>query len=178
MRQRAEAGQRPGLQQGRDHGRDGPGLRRAQGGRLELAERHLHHLLEGLSRDPDGDPALHLPDTLIELGWLTELRGDLAGAMALHAEAVAFAWKIGDPRTTVGAVEGAAGAAGPTEKSALLLGLAAAAREGYQLPPGKAEVEDIERVTVRAREALGEQAFAAAFAQGGAYKLDDAQGLL
>ncbi|MEV0823996.1 BTAD domain-containing putative transcriptional regulator [Nonomuraea rubra] len=144
-------------------------------GRLDLAEGHLHHLLEGLSRDPDGEPALHLPDTLIELGWLTELRGDLAGAMALHAEAWAFAWKIGDPRTTIGAVEGAAAAAGPTEQSALLLGLAAAAREGYQLPPGVAELEDIERVTVRTREALGEEAFAAAFAQGGTYKLDDAQ---
>ncbi|MEV1002861.1 BTAD domain-containing putative transcriptional regulator [Nonomuraea sp. NPDC050202] len=147
-------------------------------GRLDLAERHLHHLLEGLSRDPDGEPALHLPDTLIELGWLTELRGDLAGAMALHAEALAFAWKIGDPRTTIGAVEGAAAAAGPAEKSALLLGVAAAAREGYQLPPNAAELEDIERVTVRTREALGEEAFAAAFAQGGTYKLDDAQDLL
>ncbi|MGW3342503.1 AfsR/SARP family transcriptional regulator [Nonomuraea rubra] len=147
-------------------------------GRLDLAEGHLRHLLEGLSRDPDGEPALHLPDTLIELGWLTELRGDLAGAMALHAEAWAFAWKIGDPRTTIGAVEGAAAAAGPTEQSALLLGLAAAAREGYQLPPGAAELEDIERVTVRTREALGEEAFAAAFAQGGTYKLDDAQDLL
>ncbi|WP_344471725.1 AfsR/SARP family transcriptional regulator [Nonomuraea monospora] len=147
-------------------------------GRLELAERHLLHLLEPLSRDPDGDPALHLPDTLIELGWLTELRGDLAGAMALHAEAMAFGWRIGDPRTTVGAVEGAAAAAGPTEKSALLLGLAAATRESYQLPPNAAELEDIERATVRTREALGEQAFAAAFARGGTYKLDDAQGLL
>ncbi|TYB47292.1 AfsR/SARP family transcriptional regulator [Nonomuraea sp. PA05] len=147
-------------------------------GRLELAERHLLHLLEPLSRDPDGDPALHLPDTLIELGWLTELRGDLAGAMALHAEAMAFGWRIGDPRTTVGAVEGAAAAAGPTEKSALLLGLAAATRESYQVPPNAAELADIERATVRTREALGEQAFAAAFARGGTYKLDDAQGLL
>lgn len=147
-------------------------------GRLDLAERHLLHLLEGLSRDPDGDPALHLPDTLIELGWLTELRGDLAGAMALHAEAMAFAWRIGDPRTTVGAVEGAAAAAGPTEKSALLLGLAAAVRESYQLPLGAAELEDIERATARTREALGEEAFAVAFAKGGTYKLDDAQSLL
>ncbi|NJP89485.1 AfsR/SARP family transcriptional regulator [Nonomuraea sp. FMUSA5-5] len=147
-------------------------------GRLDLAEHHLLHLLEGLSRDPDGDPALHLPDTLIELGWLTELRGDLAGALALHAEAFAFAWRIGDPRTTIGAVEGAAAASGLTEKSALLLGLAAAARESYQLSPNEAEQEDLHRVTARTREALGEEAFAAAFARGGTYKLDDAQSLL
>ncbi|MCF6473270.1 AfsR/SARP family transcriptional regulator [Nonomuraea sp. MG754425] len=147
-------------------------------GRLDLAERHLNHLLEGLSRDPDAEPALHLPDTLIELGWLTDLRGDPAAAMALHAEALTYGWRIGDPRTSIGAVVGAASAAGPTEQSALLLGLAAAARDSYRLRPGTAEREDVESVTTRAREALGEEAFAAAYARGGTYKLDDAQKLL
>ncbi|WP_043616532.1 BTAD domain-containing putative transcriptional regulator [Nonomuraea candida] len=147
-------------------------------GRLDLAERHLNHLLEGLSRDPDGEPALHLPDTLIELGHLKELRGDPAAAMELHAEALAFGRKIGDPRTSSSAVVGAAAAAGGTEKAALLLGLAAAVREANQLTVGISELVDIDRATARAREALGEEAFARAYEQGAAHKLDDADKLL
>ncbi|MFC5834037.1 BTAD domain-containing putative transcriptional regulator [Nonomuraea insulae] len=147
-------------------------------GRLDLAETHLRHLLDGLSRDPDVEPALHLADTLVELGHVMELRGDPGAAMELHTEALAAALKVGDPRTTAGIVEGAASAGGPTERSARLLGLAASARQHHQLPPGPSELVDIERVTERVREALGEEAFAAAYAQGGAYKLADAQDLL
>ncbi|MBF8194159.1 hypothetical protein ITP53_52525 [Nonomuraea sp. K274] len=147
-------------------------------GRLDLAERHLHHLLEWVSRDPDVEPAVHLADTLIEFGYLTQLRGDPAGAMELQVEAMAAARRIGDPRTLAGAVEGAASAAGPTETAARLLGLAAAARETNGTPAGPSEQEDIERVTTRVREALGEEAFAAAYAQGATYKLDDAPDLL
>ncbi|MEV0622459.1 BTAD domain-containing putative transcriptional regulator [Nonomuraea sp. NPDC050404] len=147
-------------------------------GRPDLAERHLNHLLEGLSRDPDDEPALQLPDTLIELGFVKELGGDPAVAMDLHAEALAAALKIGDPRTAIGAVVGAAAASGFTERSAVLLGLAAAAREIHQLTPGVAELVDIERVTARTRDALGEEAFEKAYAQGFGYKLDDAAKLI
>ncbi|SEG60304.1 Predicted ATPase [Nonomuraea solani] len=147
-------------------------------GRLDLAEPHLRHLLEGVSRDPDDEPALHLPDTLLELGYLLELRGDLATAMELHTEALAAGLKIGDPRTAIGAVEAAAAAAGPTELSATLLGLAGAARKHHELPAGPSELEDIERAATRTRAALGEEAYAAAYALGAARKLDDAQDLL
>ncbi|MEV0389590.1 BTAD domain-containing putative transcriptional regulator [Nonomuraea sp. NPDC050643] len=147
-------------------------------GRLEVAEPHLRHLLDGLSRDPGDEPALHLPDTLIELGFLLELRGDLATAMELHTEALAAGLRIGDSRTAIGAVEGAAAAAGPTDRSARLLGLADAARRHNRLPAGPSELQDIERATTRTREALGEEAFAAAYAQGATCKLDEAQDLL
>ncbi|MFB4279042.1 BTAD domain-containing putative transcriptional regulator [Nonomuraea sp. MTCD27] len=146
-------------------------------GDLELAEKHLNHLLEGLSRDPDAEPAMHLPDTLIELGHLMEARGDLATAMELHVEALAAIRKIGDPRSAVAAVEGAAAAAGPTDRSARLLGLAAAARQQHQLPAGPSEADHVERVTARTRDGIGEEAFAAAYAEGATYKLDDAEQL-
>ncbi|MEV4801333.1 BTAD domain-containing putative transcriptional regulator [Nonomuraea sp. NPDC049421] len=147
-------------------------------GRLDLAEPHLHHLLDGVSRDPSAEPAMHLPDVLVELGRLLELRGDPAGALELHAEALAAIRRIGDPWTAVGAVEAAASAAGPTEQGARLLGLAAAARRHHQLAAGPVEQEDIGRTAARAREALGEAAYAAAYAEGETYKLEDALTLL
>ncbi|PZG17295.1 AfsR/SARP family transcriptional regulator [Nonomuraea aridisoli] len=146
-------------------------------GRYDLAEKHLNHLLEGLSRDPGGDFAMHLPDTLIELGYLTELRGDADAAMRLHLEALGLARKVGDPATTVFAVEGAAAAASP-EQAARLLGLADAARRHNQTPAGLSERHDIDRAASRARAALGDEAFEAAYAQGAAGKLDDVEKLL
>ncbi|MGN9838424.1 BTAD domain-containing putative transcriptional regulator [Nonomuraea sp. H19] len=147
-------------------------------GRLDLAEKHLLRLLEGVPRDPDNEPPLHLPSTLIELGYLMELRGDLAAAMKLHAEALAAARKIGDPWTMAAAVQGAAAAAGPTEQAARLLGLVAGARERNQTPADASDLVEIERVTARVREALGAEAFAAAYEEGAAGKLEDVQDLL
>ncbi|MEU5860909.1 BTAD domain-containing putative transcriptional regulator [Nonomuraea sp. NPDC047529] len=146
-------------------------------GLLDLAESHLHHLLEGLPRDPGVEPPLHLPDLLVELGHVTELRGDPAAAMELHREALAAAVRIGDPRTAAACVAGAASAAGPTEPAAVLLGLAAAIREQIQTPATASEREEDERVTARVRDALGERVFAEAYERGGTYKLDDALGL-
>jgi predicted ATPase/DNA-binding SARP family transcriptional activator len=147
-------------------------------GRLDLAETHLHHLLDGVPRDPDLDPLMHVPSTLIELGHLTELRGDPAAALNLHMEALAAGRKVGDPRTMAGAVEGAASASGATEQAARLLGLAAAAREHHQTPAGPSEREEVDRITARVRDALGEAAFAAAYEEGAVRKLDEAQDLL
>ncbi|MFB4273766.1 BTAD domain-containing putative transcriptional regulator [Nonomuraea sp. MTCD27] len=147
-------------------------------GRLDLAERHLRHLLEGVPRDPDIEPDLHLPTTLIELGHLTELRGDPAAAMDLHREALAAARKIGDPRTAAWAVEAAAHASGPTEQAARLLGLAAAARERNQTPGSPSELSEIERVAAVVRAALGEETFKAAYEQGATHKLDEAYELM
>ncbi|MEW1843670.1 BTAD domain-containing putative transcriptional regulator, partial [Nonomuraea angiospora] len=82
-------------------------------GLLDLAETHLRRLLEGVPRGPGVEPPLYVPDTLIELGYLTELRGDPAAAMELHVEALAAARRMGDVRTMAFAVEGAAAASGP-----------------------------------------------------------------
>ncbi|MGP3914493.1 BTAD domain-containing putative transcriptional regulator [Nonomuraea sp. 10N515B] len=147
-------------------------------GRLELAEEHLHRLLEGVPRGPEVEPVMFLPDVLLELGHLAERRGDAAEALALHAEALAASQKIGDPRSAVSVVEAAASASGATEKAARLLGLAAAAREHHQTPTGPWELSEIERISARVRDALGEEAFAAAYADGAALKLEDAPKLL
>ncbi|TDD24908.1 AfsR/SARP family transcriptional regulator [Nonomuraea diastatica] len=167
-----------GYKEGEAMARMGLAFAARRAGLLDLAEEHLLRLLEGVPRDPDIEPSLHVPSTLIELGLLTEVRGDPATALDLQLEALAAAAKIGDPRTMVWAVEGAASAMGPPGKAALLLGLAAAAREYHQTPAGPSEQVEIDRVTARAREALGEEGFAAAYEEGAAYKLDDVHDLL
>ncbi|MEQ4718852.1 BTAD domain-containing putative transcriptional regulator [Nonomuraea sp. B19D2] len=167
-----------GYREGATMGEMGLAFAARRAGRLDLAETHLLRLLEGEPRDPDTEPSLHVPDTLVELGYVMELRGNPAAAMDLHVEGLAAARKIGDPRSMAFAVEGAAAAAGPTEKAAKLLGLAAAARERNQTPAGAAEQADNERVAARVRDALGEDAFAAAYREGATLKLDEAADLL
>ncbi|TMR93687.1 BTAD domain-containing putative transcriptional regulator [Nonomuraea basaltis] len=147
-------------------------------GRIELAETHLLRLLEGVPRGPEVEPVMFLPDVLSELGYLVELRGDPAAALALHAEALAASQRIGDPRSAASVVEAAASASGASEKAARLLGLAAAAREHHQTPAGPWELAEIERVAARVRDALGAEAFAAAYEEGTNLKLDDAPHLL
>ncbi|MEU8247418.1 BTAD domain-containing putative transcriptional regulator [Nonomuraea sp. NPDC048916] len=149
-------------------------------GRFDLAETHLAQLLDGVSRDPDADPALHLPTTLIELGFLRDVRGDPATARELHLEAFAAAQKIGDPATGALAVEGLAAAlatAGHHERAARLLGLAAEVRRSNRTPASPSEHVEIDRATALAREALGPEAFAGAYEQGGRLKLGDAPSL-
>ncbi|GGP05135.1 winged helix-turn-helix domain-containing protein [Nonomuraea glycinis] len=146
-------------------------------GELELADKHLRHLLDGVPRGPGVEPALHVPSTLVELGLLTERRGDPAAALELHREALDAAQRVGDPRTSAFAVMGAASAfaaEGSYERAARLLGLAAAARDHNQTPAGPSEQEDLDRIATAARAALGENAFAEAYERGGRTKLEDA----
>lgn len=146
-------------------------------GELDLAEKHLLNLLDGVPRGPGTEPPLHLPTTLGALGHVTEQRGDWAGALKLHREAYEAARKLGDPRTTAFTVESMAGAlaaGGSHPAAARLLGLAAATRARHHTPPVPSEQEEIQRVGAACREALGEQGFAAAYEEGGGLELDDA----
>ncbi|MEW9547433.1 BTAD domain-containing putative transcriptional regulator [Nonomuraea sp. NPDC050783] len=167
-----------GYKVGESMGEMGLAFAARRAGHLDLAERHLLRLLEGVPRDPDVEPSLHLPDTLTELGLLTEQRGDPAAALAMQQEAITTGLRIGDPRTVAGAVVGAASACGPSVRAARLLGLAAAAREQYGVPAGPSDLAEFERIAARVRDGLGEEAYAAAYAEGAARKLDDAPGLL
>ncbi|MFG1957717.1 BTAD domain-containing putative transcriptional regulator [Nonomuraea sp. NPDC049028] len=149
-------------------------------GHLDLAEQRLNHLLEGIARGPGVEPALHLPDTLVELGFLIERRGDVATARDLHLEALTAAQRIGDPRSATWAVEGlasAVAAGGAHERAARLLGLAAGVREHNQTPAAPSEAAEVTRVTEVVVEALGEAAFGIAYEQGGRLKLEDAADL-
>ncbi|MER5491965.1 BTAD domain-containing putative transcriptional regulator [Streptomyces sp. NPDC002490] len=108
---------------------------------------------------------------LAELGFVAELRGDAETALARHAEGLAAARETGDPRAVALALEGLAGAralAGRHRCAARLLGAAAAARSSVGAPLPRAERGDVDRVTGRAREALGEASYEAAFAEGAA----------
>ncbi|MCC5576328.1 winged helix-turn-helix domain-containing protein [Microtetraspora sp. AC03309] len=148
----------------------GYGYSARRAGRLELAEEHLNHLLDGVPRD--GEPPLFLPTTLVELGFAHESRGDAEGARELFQEAFAVARKVGDPRTTAYTVEGLAATSAP-EQCARLLGLAAAARQAHRTPASHSEQDEVRRIAGRARDALGEEAFAAAYAHGRELTFDD-----
>ncbi|SDJ56812.1 BTAD domain-containing putative transcriptional regulator [Nonomuraea jiangxiensis] len=166
-----------GFMEGTAMARMGLAFSARRAGRLDLAETHLLSLLDGVPRDPDLEPPLHLPSTLVELGLLKEARGDTAAAMEMHREAMVAARRIGDPRTMAWAVVGAASAAGATEQAARLLGLSmAGGEEGTMFAPS--ELADVERVSARLRDALGDEVFEAAYAEGTGHKLDDALNLL
>ncbi|MFF5263478.1 BTAD domain-containing putative transcriptional regulator [Actinomadura viridis] len=158
-----------GYREGQIFARMGYGYSARRAGLLDEAEEHLHHLLDGVPRD--GEPALHLPSTLVELGFLHELRGDAEGARELFLEAFAMSRKIGDPRTTAFTVEALAAVSAP-EEGARLLGVAAAAREDHRTPISRTDQDEVRRITAGIVAALGEEAFAAAYARGRAEDFD------
>ncbi|MEO3751449.1 BTAD domain-containing putative transcriptional regulator [Streptomyces sp. B6B3] len=148
------------------------GARRA--GDLDAAESRLRRLLDWF-RATDYGPGLGV--VLAELGFVAELRGDPETARSRHAEGLAQARLLGDPRAVALAWEGLAGAAagaGRHRRAATLLGAAAAARESARAPLPAAERADVDRIAAAARAALGEEAFAAAFAHGATLDEPDA----
>ncbi|WP_246631911.1 ATP-binding protein [Pseudonocardia nigra] len=156
----------------------GLGLGARRQGDLDAAEAHLGAALAWNRRlQADyGVPYYGITLLLAELGFIAELRGDAACADALHREGVAAARAVGEPRAIALAAEGLAGAAamaGEHERAARLLGAASAAREAVGAPLPAAERGDVDRIATAARAALGEEAFAAAFAAGAASPLED-----
>lgn len=149
----------------RQFARFGLALGARRRGDLDRAERLLLHW-----RDGNLDWFDSLAPTA-ELGFIAELRGDADTALALHAHGYRSACVAGGPRAVALALEGLAGAralAGAHAGAAELLGTAAAAREDAAAPLPPAERGDVDRVTARARDGLGERCFDAAFARGAA----------
>ncbi|MEU3460636.1 BTAD domain-containing putative transcriptional regulator [Streptomyces sp. NPDC006733] len=112
---------------------------------------------------------------LAELGFVAELRGDAAAARTLHAEGLAVARLVGDPRAVALALEGLAGAealSGRADHAAALLGAADAARRAAGAPLPAAERGDVDRVTRSAQAVLGAEAFTGAFRRGAALGAD------
>ncbi|MDI3423757.1 AfsR/SARP family transcriptional regulator, partial [Streptomyces luteolus] len=136
-------------------------------GRWADAERYLRPWLKWNRRfEAENGTAL----ILAELGFLAELRGDHAAALALQTEGLTAARATGDPRAVALALEGLAGAhhlAGRSEVAARLLGSAHRARTDVRAPLPPAERGDVDRITTAVRTTLGESAFAAAFVSGG-----------
>jgi predicted ATPase/DNA-binding XRE family transcriptional regulator len=114
---------------------------------------------------------------LTNLGEVARRRGELDQAQALGREALAVARDLGNLFRGAEALEhlaSTAGAAGQGERAARLLGAASALREALGAPQPAQDKADVEQAVVDARAALGEAAWAAAFAAGQAMMLQEA----
>ncbi|GAA3154030.1 hypothetical protein GCM10010486_20100 [Nonomuraea roseoviolacea subsp. carminata] len=135
-------------------------------GRYAEAEALLTPWL-GWLREVRGTPGIAF--VMAELGFAAEQRGDAATALARQRAGYEAARASGDPRAIALALEGLAGAvslAGDQAEAARLLGAAAAAREETGAPLPAAERLDVDRVTTRVSEALGESAWQDAYTSG------------
>ncbi|HEX6799459.1 MAG TPA: adenylate/guanylate cyclase domain-containing protein [Ktedonobacterales bacterium] len=140
-------------------------------------ERAADVLTEALARSRTvGDQGM-LAVCLVNLGWVARLRGEVARAEALQREALELVRDLGDPRRCAASLEhlaSTAGAAGQGERAARLLGAAATVRETIGAPLPAPERADVEEAVAASRAALGEEAWAAAFASGQALSLEKA----
>jgi predicted ATPase/class 3 adenylate cyclase len=113
--------------------------------------------------------------SLLSLGHVAG-QNDRGRAATLFQEALALSRETGDPRLVVSLLEGAAGTAlgSQPERAAQLLGAAAALREALGVPVPRSEREDHDHAVAATRTALGETAFAAAWAAGRALPVEEA----
>ncbi|GII80945.1 SARP family transcriptional regulator [Sphaerisporangium rufum] len=144
-------------------------------GRVDLAEAHLDDLLR---RTPPEEaaaaPPPYLPLVRTELGFVAEARGDARASFAAHLAALDAAACFDTERGLAIALDGLAGAlslAGRNDVAARLLGAAAAGRAAAAQPSSGVDRADIDRITGRVRDRLGEERFAAEFGQGGSLTL-------
>ncbi|TDD31591.1 AfsR/SARP family transcriptional regulator [Actinomadura sp. KC06] len=147
----------------------GLGLSACAEGRLDDAEDRLEPLLRAAS--PEEFPPLYLPMVQSALGQVAESRGDAAAAVTYQRDALAVAIRLEAPRDTAGALEGLACAltlSGYHREAAEALGKAASVRESSGVRAGHEERACADRAEGRARNALGDDAFAEAFAEGAA----------
>jgi len=118
-----------------------------------------------------------IANSLNNLGLAAAARGEYARAVALHHESLRLGRDIGAGDLQAKGMEGlvsVAAATGQTRRGALLGGATEALREvlGVPLPPEQRA--DHERAASSLRAALGEEAFAAAWAEGRALSLEEA----
>ncbi|MGP3937519.1 BTAD domain-containing putative transcriptional regulator [Nonomuraea sp. KM88] len=147
-------------------------------GDLDDAEERLNSLL-AWHHEVGFAPGTAL--VLAELGYVAEQRGDAESALARHFEGLTAARTAKDPRSCALVWEGLAGAQnllGQHDQAARLLGAADAARRSVGAPLPAAERGDCDRITARARSALGEEAFAAEFGRGAEMEVDQCVAML
>jgi tetratricopeptide (TPR) repeat protein len=119
----------------------------------------------------------HVALCLNNLGVIAQRRGDLRQAEAFLREALAGAWSLGDPHRCATVLESLAETAvvvGRAERAARLLGAAAMIREKLGTPVDAHDQALQEREMAPAREALGEEQWASAYASGRALSLEQA----
>jgi tetratricopeptide (TPR) repeat protein len=112
---------------------------------------------------------------LTTLGWVAHAQGDDARARLCHEESLALWRELGETWGMAACLEGlaeVAGAQGHPQRAAQLFGAAERLRDGTPMPP--ADRPERDRSVAAVRAALGEVAFAAAWAAGRAMSLDQA----
>ena len=134
-------------------------------------------LEESLALSRDEEHAWNIAHTLASLGNVECEAGEYERASRLYEESLELGWRMGLNHAILTSLEGLARVAlvqGRMERAARLCGTATALREarGWPLPPAKHAEHD--RTVAAAREALGEEAFAAAWTEGHALPLEGA----
>jgi predicted ATPase len=132
-------------------------------------------LEESLALSRGKEYAWSIARTLASLGSVECQAGEYALAWRLYKESLELGRRIGQNLTILRCLEGlsrVAVAQGRMERAAWLCGAAAAVREdrGWPLPPAKRA--EHERTVAAVREALGEEAYEAAWARGHALPLE------
>ncbi|MGJ6967740.1 BTAD domain-containing putative transcriptional regulator [Streptosporangium sp. G11] len=159
-----------GHQAGQTFARMGLAFAARRDGRLDVAETHLRDVLDRTPPDAE-EPPPYLPMIVTELGFVAEQRGDAATALTLHLSALDLAARLDGTREMTVAVYGLAGAlavAGHHDRAARILGAGAVALASSPVPLTPVEGVDVDRITARVREALGEKRFAAESGRGAA----------
>jgi predicted ATPase/DNA-binding XRE family transcriptional regulator len=135
-------------------------------------------LEESLALSRDKEHAWGIARTLASLGSVACEAGEYARASRLYEESLELGGRrMGLNHSTLVCLEGLARvkvAQGRMERAAQICGAASALREymGWPLPPAKRA--EHERTVAAAREALGEEVFAATWARGHALPLEEA----
>jgi predicted ATPase len=134
-------------------------------------------LEESLALSRGKEHAWGIARTLASLGSVACEAGEYARASRLYEESLELGRRMGLKHTILLCLEGLARVAlrqGRMERAARLCGTTAALREdmGWPLPPVKRD--EHERTVTAAREALGEEAFAAAWVRGHTLPLEEA----
>ncbi len=145
-------------------------------GALDEAAWRLEAMIDAARQQTE--PVLYLSIVLDELGFVRELQGDLAAALALHVESFRIATEFDSLRGMCWALEGIAGCHPDKLLAAKLLGAAAATRASRQYLIATAETMDLDRAEAAARSALGAAAYEAARAAGAALTPEQAFALV
>lgn len=143
-------------------------------GNPELAVARIE---EALTYDREMGDLYGLTMSLAGLAAAARLAGNFTRALSLMQEVLQLVRQSGDPRQIAEKLEYTAnvyGAAGQGSKAARLLGAAAATRETDGTPQPPIEGTATNRAVATSRTALGEDAWAAAYAAGQALSLEEA----
>jgi predicted ATPase/DNA-binding SARP family transcriptional activator/Tfp pilus assembly protein PilF len=118
-----------------------------------------------------------IANTVGSMGMAAQRQGDSRRARELYLESLALSQEIGDRLGIASCLEGlawVAGACGQAARAARVFGAAASLREALGAPLPPADRADNERHVAAARDSLGEEPFAAAWAEGRAMSMAQA----